>query len=65
MMQLKDRNEDTGRIMHIALTAVITVLTGRLSCCLWFINQIHSSKKKGTQGSYIFNVACSKYIKYR
>lgn len=46
MMQLKDRNEDTGRIMHIALTAVITVLTGRLSCCLYDLSIKFTAVKK-------------------
>jgi heme/copper-type cytochrome/quinol oxidase subunit 2 len=49
MMQLKDKNEDSCHIqkyMQIALTAIVTVLTGRVSGCLFVLSIKFTAAKK-------------------
>jgi len=63
MMQLKDRNEDSCHIQkytQIASTAIVTILTGRVSGCL-FVLSIKSTavKKRNTGKLQFFTEACS------
>jgi hypothetical protein len=55
-------NEDSSHIqkyMHIALTAVAIVLTGRILCCLSVLSIKFTVVNKGMLGRYIANVAYS------
>jgi len=57
MMQLKGRNEDSCHIqkyMHIVVTAIVTVLTGRVSCCLFVLSITFTAVKKRNTGKVQF-----------
>ena len=57
MMQIKDRNEDSCHIqkyMQIAVTAVVTVLTDRISRCSFVLSIKFTAVKNGThEGTFL------------